>query len=106
MKVVDARDRFAGEAYDHVALLDASVERGALRLHVHGIAAMVERGEDCESIVRQALAVQAALRAIKRLIVKHHLAVCLREHWQTAEAAGREQGLAEVVALYSLMAYR
>ncbi len=74
--------------------------------HVHGIAAMVERGEDCESIVRQALAVQAALRAIKRLIVKHHLAVCLREHWQTAEAAGREQGLAEVVALYSLMAYR
>ncbi len=74
--------------------------------HVHGIAAMVERGEDCESIVRQALAVQAALRAIKRLIVKHHLAVCLREHWQTAEAAGGEQGLAEVVALYSLMAYR
>ena len=83
--------------------------------HVHGIAAtlalrasacVVERGEDCESIVRQTLAVQAALREVKRLILKRHLAVCLREHWQTAEAAGREPGLAEVVALYQLIANR
>jgi DNA-binding FrmR family transcriptional regulator len=71
--------------------------------HVRGIAAMVERGEDCENIVRQTLAVQGALREINRLLVNRHLTLCLREHWHADQAAEREQRLAEVVALYHVI---
>ena len=70
--------------------------------HLRGIAAMVERGEDCYSIVRQTLAVQAALRETNRLALKHHVTVCLREHWGDGNAA-REQYVAEIVSLYEIL---
>ena len=70
--------------------------------HVRGIAAMVERGEDCDSIVRQTLAVQAALHEINRLALKHHLTVCVREQWQDGYVA-REQCVAEITSLYEVI---
>lgn len=70
--------------------------------HLRGIAAMIERGADCESIVRQTLAVQGALREMNRLALKHHLTVCLREHWGDGNAA-REQYVAEIVSLYEVL---
>lgn len=66
--------------------------------HVKGIAAMVERGADCESIVRQILAVQAALREVDRLVVRHHLHECLGS--STGDDA--ERTLDEVLRLYQL----
>ena len=41
--------------------------------HLRGIAGMVERGADCESVMRRVLAVQASLREINRLMLRHHL---------------------------------
>jgi DNA-binding FrmR family transcriptional regulator len=73
--------------------------------HVRGIAAMIEQGADCQSVVRQMLAVQAVLREINRLMVKHHLTVCLDERFLSpqADANTREWFLAEVISLYQLL---
>ncbi len=45
--------------------------------HLRGIEAMVEQGADCASVIHQILAVQAALSAIKRGLVRNRLADCL-----------------------------
>lgn len=71
--------------------------------HLQGITGMVERGIDCETLVHQTLAVQAALREVNRLILKHHLEVCLAQRWQEANPMIREQDCAEIVALYHLL---
>ena len=71
--------------------------------HLHGIAAMVERGDECERLIRQLLAVQGALREINRLLLKHHLEVCLHEQLQGPDIAIREKCLDEVVSLYVLI---
>lgn len=76
-----------------------------LRAGLRGIEAMVERGAECDSIVHQTLAVQAALREINRLVLKQHLEVCLRRRLQEngANAAGREQCLDEALSLFKLL---
>lgn len=73
--------------------------------HLRGITTMIERGADCQSVVHQTLAVQAALREINRLVVQHHLTVCLNEQVlsKNANATTREQFLAEVISLYHLL---
>ena len=68
--------------------------------HLRGVAVMVERGENCESVVRQLLAVQGALREVNRLLLKHHLDVCLREQFQQSNLVFRERYMDEIVALY------
>ncbi len=70
--------------------------------HLRGITAMMERGADCRSVVHQILAVKTALREINRLIVNHHLAICLDELLRNTnvDAATREYYLAEVMLLY------
>ncbi|NUN03913.1 MAG: metal-sensitive transcriptional regulator, partial [Bryobacteraceae bacterium] len=47
--------------------------------HLHGIAAMIEHGADCQRVVQQIVAVQASLRQVTGLVVKHHLSACLEE---------------------------
>ena len=71
--------------------------------HLRGIAAMVEGGTDCESLARQTLAVQAALGEVNRLILKHHLETCLREHLRDADVSARRRCLSEIVSLYQLL---
>ncbi len=73
--------------------------------HLRGIEAMVERGAECDSIVHQTLAVQAALREIDRIVLKQHLDVCLRRRLQETgvNAAEREQCLDEVLSLFKLL---
>jgi len=71
--------------------------------HVRGIAAMVEGGADCESLVRQTCAVQAALARVNHLILKHHLNTCLRETLKGADSATSDKCLAELVALFQLL---
>ncbi len=72
--------------------------------HLRGVAAMVERGGDCESILHQVLAVQAALVQIQRLILRHHLAECLGQEFPEAaiDPAASERWVAEVISLYEL----
>lgn len=73
--------------------------------HLQGIAGMVEGGANCESLVRQTLAVQAALRQVNRLILKYHFEVCLAHCLQETgpNSEDREHCCAEVVALYHLL---
>jgi DNA-binding FrmR family transcriptional regulator len=73
--------------------------------HVRGIATMIERGADCQSVVHQTLAVQAALCEINSLMLKQHFTVCLDEHLlsKTADVTSRERFLAEVVSLHQLL---
>ena len=71
--------------------------------HLQGIAAMVERGADCGSVLHQIVAVQGALREVNRLLLKHHLDVCVREQLQGSDIATREKCLAEVVSLYGAL---
>ena len=68
--------------------------------HLQGVAAMIERGEDCGSVLHQILAMQGALREVNRLLLKHHLEVCLRERLQGSDISAREKCLDEVVSLY------
>lgn len=43
---------------------------------IRGIQKMVEEGQDCEQVLIQAKAAQAALRAASGLILKNYLAEC------------------------------
>lgn len=70
--------------------------------HLQGIAGMVERGESCEKLIYQMVAVEAALHQVNRLILNYHFTVCLAQQWQAGQAA-REQGYAELLALYRLL---
>ena len=70
--------------------------------HLQGVASMVERGADCESVLHQVLAVQAALREINRLMLRHHLHECLQRELVTVslDAAAGERWVARVISLY------
>lgn len=68
--------------------------------HLRGITAMMERGEDCPNLIHQLLAAQGALREVNRLLLKHHLEVCLRERLQQSNDAFRERSMDEIVTLY------
>jgi DNA-binding FrmR family transcriptional regulator len=72
--------------------------------HLNGITGMIESSADCESILSQVLAVQAALREINRLLLRHHLDACLRPELAgvTMDRAAGERWMAEIVALYGL----
>lgn len=77
------------------------------RLHcagdqLHGITALVERSADCQSILLQIVAVQAALHQVTSQLVKDHLCACLEECLQNPDANVREHCLAEVISLYQL----
>ena len=70
--------------------------------HLHGIAVMIERGEDWESVVRQLVAARGALREVNRLMLKQHLNICLQQLLLSTEgdASARGKYLVEIVALY------
>lgn len=70
--------------------------------HVHAIATMIESGADCQSVLQQIIAVQAALGEVTGLLVRRHLTVCLGELKGNAniDARTREQYLAEILSLY------
>lgn len=69
--------------------------------HLRGIARMVERGADSQSIVCQVLAVQAALNEVNSRVVQYQLCVCLQD--TNADTTAREKYLADIVSLYQLL---
>lgn len=69
---------------------------------LQGITALVERGADCQSVLLQIVAVQAALHQVTNLLVKHHLCACLEECLQNPDVIIREHCLAEIISLYQL----
>jgi DNA-binding FrmR family transcriptional regulator len=73
--------------------------------HLHGVMLMVERDEDCVSIVQQLAAVQGALREINRLLARCYLETCFRQRLQDGQMndAICENRVAEIVSLYHLL---
>ena len=70
--------------------------------HLQAVASMVERGADCESVLHQVLGVQAALREINRLMLRHHLDECLQRELVAVplDAAAGERWAARIISLY------
>jgi DNA-binding FrmR family transcriptional regulator len=90
---------------DNAAPLKADITR-RLRCaegHLRGVAGMLERGDDCEDIVRQLMAVQGALREVNRRLLKNHLEVCLREQLRDSNSLFRQRYMDEIAALYHLL---
>ncbi|MBI3762007.1 MAG: metal-sensitive transcriptional regulator [Chloroflexi bacterium] len=71
--------------------------------HLRGIAAMIERGDDCQTVIHQTLAVQAAIREINRRLLAHHLEHCLFAGLRDSDAPARERLLSDIVSLYQLV---
>ena len=74
--------------------------------HLRGIIGMLETDADCQDVVRQVLAVQAALREVTGLLVRHHLHDCLRAELSSPDTETRERALAGVLVLYELCGAR
>ena len=53
---------------------------------VRGIRKMIETERRCVDVLRQVSATDAALRAVAKLIVTHHLDVCMNEAMDDPEA--------------------
>lgn len=72
--------------------------------HLRGVAMMVERDDDCVSIVRQIHAVQGALFEINRLLLQHYLEICVKQRLQEGKMddVACENCVAEIVSLYQL----
>ncbi len=73
--------------------------------HLRGVATMVERDDDCVSIVRQIRAVQGALLEINRLLLQHYLEICVKQRLQEGKMddVACENCVAEIVSLYQLL---
>lgn len=72
---------------------------------MHGVRLMVEDEAECKSILRQLLAVRAALREVNRLLIRRHLDTCLRGflHEAADDAGSRERYLDDLAILYQLL---
>ena len=73
--------------------------------HLRGVVMMVERDDDCVSIVQQICAVQGALREINRLLLRHYLEICFKQRLQQGKMddAACENCVAEIASLYQLL---
>lgn len=71
--------------------------------HLHGIATMIERQEECENVLRQLQAVQGALRKIAGRLVQRHVSECLRLGRQAPSVEARERALAGLATLYEIV---
>lgn len=67
---------------------------------LRGIRVMTECGADCQSVLEQIVAVQAALHQVTGILVKHHVCTCLEECLQNPDANVREHCLADIIFLY------
>jgi DNA-binding FrmR family transcriptional regulator len=72
--------------------------------HLQGVVGMVEEGADCDSVLSQVFAVQAALREINRLMIRYHLSECLQQELAavTKDPSASDRWVAEIVNLYEL----
>ena len=68
--------------------------------HLRGVAAMIERQEECENVLRQLQAVQGALRKIAGRLVQRHVSECLWLGRQAPSVEARERALAGLATLY------
>jgi DNA-binding FrmR family transcriptional regulator len=68
--------------------------------HVRGIERMVEEGAYCIDVIRQILAVQAALTKVSTLILEAHLNSCLITAVRGDNPAERERVLKEIADVF------
>ena len=68
--------------------------------HIHGIRRMVEEDAYCIDVIRQILAVQAALNRVSTLILESHLNSCLITAVRGDDPAERERVLKEIADVF------
>ncbi len=70
---------------------------------VQGLSRMVENERYCVEILHQVRAVEAALHRVGSIILDQHLQTCVTDAFQSKDADGRRQKIAELTQLYSGM---
>lgn len=68
---------------------------------VRGILQMVEKRAYCISILEQASAATGALQAVARIILRNHIATCLREAVLSGDEKDIERKISELVHVFA-----
>jgi DNA-binding FrmR family transcriptional regulator len=70
--------------------------------HVRGIERMLEEDAYCIDVMRQVLAVQAALGKLNEFILEHHLNTCVIDAIRSDDARARERVLGEITDAFQM----
>lgn len=68
--------------------------------HIRGIERMVEEGAYCVDIIKQGLAVQAAMGKVNALILESHLGTCVTTAIRSDDTAERERVIRELLDVF------
>ena len=81
---------------------DAAGRLRQVRAQLDEIIAGLDQPTPCPPVLRRIYAIQAQLHAVQRVLVRHHLKVCLQRAAQAPDAAAAQQVLADIQALYDV----
>lgn len=68
--------------------------------HVRAVKQMAEEGKSCEDVLHQIAAIEAALRAVARLVFEDHLDHCVADANRGDELTDLVSGLKSVLLTY------
>jgi DNA-binding FrmR family transcriptional regulator len=68
--------------------------------HLQGIQRMIEKDAYCIDVIKQILAVQAALNKVNTIILEEHLNSCVITAVRSEDIAERERVLKEIVEIF------
>lgn len=66
-----------GPVHTHTSTASVVARLARIEGHVRGVKKMVEEGKECDEVLLQISAVQAAIRKVAQIILKDHLEHCL-----------------------------
>ncbi len=70
--------------------------------HVHGIERMLEEDTYCIDVMKQVLAVQAALGRLNEFILENHLNTCVIDAIKSGDPQARERVLDEITDVFHM----
>jgi DNA-binding FrmR family transcriptional regulator len=68
--------------------------------HLRGVQRMVEEGAYCIDILKQTMAVQAAIDRVNSIILENHLHTCVTTAIRGEETGERERVITELIDLF------
>ena len=71
--------------------------------HVRGVQRMVEEGAYCIDVIKQTMAIQAAIDKVNSLILENHLHTCVTTAIRDEKAEERERVIGELLDLFEAM---
>jgi DNA-binding FrmR family transcriptional regulator len=83
-------------------LAEAADRLNSVRAQLDEIITGLNDPTPCPPVLRRIYAIQDQLHAIQRVLVRHHLNVCLQRAAQAPDAAAAQQVLAEIQTLYDV----